>query len=549
MTKKLFDIGIALPFFFIATLANNTFAEPLPDVLRTGGPSNPNDAKIAILVSEKSYDGKPFEVVDENNNIVYKGKLNQANKPTPWQYAATADLSDLKKTGRYTIQVETLKSRIWEINDNANSALIAKLLGLFQANRDGYEPSSLHKPSHLHDAIVKGGPYDGNQLDLTGGWMDAGDQLHFTSTTAYASVILQIAAKLDPLNAVALNNEADVGIRWLLKAHPQPDLFIGQVGDASDHAEDFRDPAIDDISEKQSIGYRFAYPSGSSSIMGKTAAALALAAERYTGEAHTQLLTHAQQWYQQGKANQQTEELLPGDFYTDPTWHDDLSLAAVMLWRATGSDEYLNDAIDYLTNIDELGFSTSSVGVLAGADLCGVVGHEVAHNLRARKLGCELLRATAEEAISNTTAKNAPWGTPGNLSWGQTGNNGAAGAIIALAKRAGLTKNARPAAFARDWMLGLNPWGASFVVGYGENSPETPHHWASVFGKNLPEGAVTGGPVSNDEMKQFAVLKKGQFDSDRAMYSQEIENFVTNEAALDCNASSILLLAAIKTLN
>jgi endoglucanase len=529
-------------------MSSNASAAPLPDMLHTGGPSNPNEAKIAVLVSEKSYEGKAFEVITDKGQTIFTGKLKKAESPQPWSYAATADFSAVTQQGNYVLKVEQLKSRPWEIASHANSALVPKLLGLLQANRDGNEPSPLHKPAHLHDATVQGGQYDKKHIDLTGGWMDAGDQLHFTSTTAYAAIILQIAANLDPSNAQVLRDEADVGIRWLLKAHPFPDLFIGQVGDLRDHDTNFRDPAKDDDSKLPGLADRIAYPSSAAHIMGKTATALALAADRNTGKIRTELLTQAQQWYQEGVAHHIPEPLLPGNAYEDSTWRDDLSLAALMLWRVTGTEHYLKEALDYLTPIDTINLSVSSVAVLAGADLCGTLGHAIVANLKARNQGCELLLSSATEAMSVANTNNAPWGTPGQMSWGQTSRNGAEGAIVALAKRAALIPDATIAARARDWLLGLNPWGVSFVVGYGQNTPTTPHHWASIVGASLPDGSVVGGPVARHETQKAKFLDKDDFNSERAVYSKKLENYVTNEPALDYSVNSILLLAALNTL-
>ncbi|SJM90109.1 Secreted hydrolase [Crenothrix polyspora] len=538
-------------FVFLLILPFKVLASPLPDVIRTGGPSKPHEAKIAVLVSQNVYAGKPFTVTNEKGDTVFSGTLKEANNPIPWNYAATADFSSLTTPGRYTLQSQKLRSEPWVIDENAGNDLIPILLGLFHANRDGYEPSFQHKPAHLHDATVKGGRYDNKKFDLTGGWMDAGDQRHFTDTAAYAAIMLQIAAKLDLTHADELNNEADVGIRWLLKTHPLPDLFIGQIGDWRDSERGFRDPAEDDQSALPGIGYRFAYPSGLSGMMGKVAAALALAAERNTGKERANLLAQAQQWYQQGKENH-SDEQLPGHYYDNLTWHDDMSLAAVMLWRVTGNDQYQRDAYTYLDDDNDYHytFSNPSIGLLSAADLCGTTGHEATTDIKVRELACGILRTAAQEVISTATMENAPWGTPGRMTWGQLGDNGGHGAIIALAKRVNLISDAAVAVRARDWLLGLNPWGNSFIVGYGVNPPTTPYHWASVFGESLPKGAVVGGPASITELTKVKVTvpKKGQFDSDRAIYCKKADYYVTSEPSLVYNANSILLIASLKSL-
>src|SRR5438552_3061873 len=125
---------------------------------------------------------------------------------------------------------------------------IRAMLAFFAANSDGRERSPEHGAAHLNDAVVAGGPYAGRRFDLTGGWMDAGDMLKFVQTTGFAAAVLQAAARLDPADARALDSAADVGVRWLLKAHPRPDLFVAQVGDLRDHDVGFRIPDRDDRS-------------------------------------------------------------------------------------------------------------------------------------------------------------------------------------------------------------------------------------------------------------------------------------------------------------
>ena len=147
------------------------------------------------------------------------------------------------------------------------------MLGYFEANRDGDEPTAFHDPSHLNDAVVHpdAPTHAGEAIDMTGGWMDAGDMIHFTQTTAFATAMLEASARLDPTSAAALEDEADVGVRWLLKAHPAPGLFIAQVGDERDHDHGFRDPAGDDGSSRPGIGTRFAYPEIGGDLGGKSA--------------------------------------------------------------------------------------------------------------------------------------------------------------------------------------------------------------------------------------------------------------------------------------
>ena len=102
------------------------------------------------------------------------------------------------------------------------------------------------------------------------------------------------------------------------------------------------------------------------------------------------------------------------------------------------------------------------------------------------------------------------------------------------------------AAGARDYLLGRNPFGRSFVVGYGPRAPRDPHHWASVFGEGLPKGAVVGGPAPRSQVRGQGFAPSGHYDSKFATYEDKRRDYVTSEPALDYAASSILLLAALR---
>ena len=139
---------------------------------------------------------------------------------------------------------------------------------------------------------------------MTGGWMDAGDMIHFGQTTGFSTALLEAAARLDPGNRAAIQQEADVGVRWLLKAHPFPDLFVTQVAGAVDHDRGFRDPASDDVSSAAAIGTRQAFHWGTGvggDIGGKVATALALSADR-AAEPGRACSSRCREWYAAGKA-------------------------------------------------------------------------------------------------------------------------------------------------------------------------------------------------------------------------------------------------------
>jgi len=136
---------------------------------------------------------------------------------------------------------------------------------------------------------------------------------------------------------------------------------------------------------------------------------------------------------------------------------------------------------------------------------------------------------------------------PGFFGWGTTAQNGASGALAGLAGCAsGLAGGRATAAGARDYLLGRNPFGRSFVVGYGPGAPRHPHHWASVFGDALPRGAVVGGPAPIAEIRGQGFEARDPHDTRFASYEDRRADYVTSEPALDYAASSILLLATLE---
>lgn len=539
--------ALTLPIpLVVATPPAGAAAAP-PNIIRTGGPSAPGDAKIAVLGSSTSRAGQAFTVVTATKpKVVFTGTLQAAPNPAPWKFTALADFSALTTPGKYKVVAGGKRSPIWEIRAGASRLPIPTLLRFFNSNRDGSEPSLEHTAAHLHDAVIASGPSAGQSKNLTGGWMDAGDMLHFTETTGYTAVALQVAALLDPTDAVALRAEADVGVRWLVKAHPSPGLFIGQVGDERDHGNGWRKPQSDDASTLPGIGTRLAYPSTDSSLAGKAAAAIALAADRASGASRTALVANAQDWYAAGVATSGAGPLLRGEFYVDDSWKDDLALAAVMLYRVTGTASYLTDASAYLADAgdDTQGLAWYDTHALAGADLCGALGRPAVADLTIRALGCQKLQ-NAATAARDIAASNAPWGTPGYYGWGQTGAQSGGGAVIALARRAGVIGPTPIATRARDYLLGANQWGSSFIVGYGQKAPKHPHHWANLNGVSRPVGAVVGGPAPRSETAGEGFNVNGRFDAPDAVYQDKLKNYVNSEPALDYTVNSLLLLASL----
>lgn len=520
-------------------------ARATPTVVRVGGPSDPADSKIAIVGSDRNLAGARFRVT-LGSRTVLRGKLRVAvGSPAPWAHAYRADLSDMKDRGSYRVRVGGAVSRPWLVQAGGSRSLVPLLLRFFAGNRDGNEPSPLHGPSHLNDAVVAGGTHAGERIDMTGGWMDAGDMIHFSQTTGFSTALLEAAARLDPENRASLLDEAEVGVRWLLKAHPFPDLFVTQVAGEVDHFG-FRDPVSDDASSTPGVGTRQAFHWGTGvggDIGGKVAAALAMAADGASEPRRSELIGAAADWYAAGKAAGKPTPEVPGTggFYRVATFEDSLAAGAAALFRVTGEASYLDDAMRYLRATGAAPLDYGNFAPFAAADICGRLGAPPLGDAATTDEACRFLDEVAGQA--DEAARANAFAPASEFTWGMTAISSAAGAFASMA---GGSSRAL-AAGARDYLLGRNPWGASFVTGFGPHSPKRVHHWASVLGSRNPPGAVVGGPAPLKTLRVEKLRPRGplrRFNS-TIVYEDARADYVTSEPTIDATATAVLLFSSL----
>jgi hypothetical protein len=197
---------------------------------------------------------------------------------------------------------------------------------------------------------------------------------------------------------------------------------------------------------------------------------------------------------------------------------------------------------------DPNGFGWLENGTFAAADICGALGAPALGTAGERRGPCADLADAARDAAVN--GHRDAFGLAGYMTWGTTAENASYGAAAALAANVGESRGGRRvAARARDYLLGANPWGASFVAGSGPHAPRRLHHWASVFGDGLPDGAVVGGPAPRRDIFGEDLRRRSRpfarFSTAQASYEDRRVDYVTSEPAIDYNGASILLLAAL----
>ncbi|CAN6236649.1 unnamed protein product [Urochloa humidicola] len=433
-----------------------------------------------------------------------------------------------------------------------------KCLQFFEAQRSGKLPAD-HRVNWRGDSALTDGFSQG--VDLVGGYYDSGDHVKFGFPMAYAVTMLSWGVLEFDKEMVAANNlqRALDAIRWgtnyFIKAHTEPNGLWVQVGDGdSDHlcwerAEDMSTPRTAFKIDRNHPG---------SEVAGETAAALAAAAKAfrpYDSMYADLLLLHAKQLFTFADTfrGRYDDSLLSAKkFYpSDSGFQDELLWAAAWLYEATGDEEYLRYVSQNAEAFGGIGWSVlefswdnkyAGLQVLLSKVL--LEGSAAASTAYADTL--KQFQAKAEFFLCACLQKNSGNNikmTPGGLLYTDDWNNmqyvssatflltvysdylaASHGALLKCPD--GEVKPEEIVRFARsqvDYVLGKNPKGMSYMVGYGSYYPTHVHHrGASIpsvhdekdavgcmagFDKyynskgadpNVLHGAIVGGPDAND---------------------------------------------------
>lgn len=535
----------------------------------------PGDIPPAVIGSPTAITGTTYKVFDDGGTQVLSGTVqNVTVAPSAdrdahevWSHYYSAALNSLGP-GRYQVRVNGVSSAYFDVTATAWADVVQTLLPVFRANADGTEPATpYHDPSHLNDATSKiaNGPLAGTAVDVRGGWMDAGDELKFTQTIAYATAMLELAGRNEAAMSPTLYSKAAIGIRFLLKAHPSADIFVTQVGNATiDHDYGFRDPATDDASPNQGIAHRKTYvingaTTGGSDVAAMASAALALEAEHRTGAYRTQLVTAAEQWLAEAET---LHKVWTNCCYQQDTWKDDVAFAHAVLWRVTGQTAHAQAAVtalDAVTNNGNDGWRITADGydiaALPAAELCGALGEPAAPTTY-KTPACAILAAGGDNwewEVGHRTG----FGRAGEPLWGAVRNDLAASLTLQLADSAGPHDYSPSMRRATGWFLGVNPWGVRMQVVGGSgtatvtNGVTGPYHWTTGIGAPRVAGAVPGGPDTQTEIDSqrsycCAPVVLTNLDTPEQVYHRaDHQDYVMNEIGLAYNAPALLHFALL----
>ena len=240
-----------------------------------------------------------------------------------------------------------------------------------------------------------------------------------------------------------------------------------------------------------------------SEIAGEAAAALAAASILFRADDPTysqNLLAHAQALFDFADSHRGSYiDVITSarDYYNSSGYHDELVWSALWLYKATGKGDYLQKA----ESIYRKHFAKASMRWTHSWD----DKRYGATIILAQPTKCEPYRAAVRRWLNYWTIGDQGERieyTPGGLAWlDLRGSLRYAGKTAFLAFIYADTVEyvgSRYRDFARqqvDYILGANPGGRSYVVGFGNNPPRNPHHRAS-HGSPPPQGSRSEKPSS-----------------------------------------------------
>ena len=374
-------------------------------------------------------------------------------------------------------------------------------------------------------------------LDLTGGLYDAGDNVKFNLPMAYTAAMLawSVYGDKSAYEQSGQLNYALGNIKWicdyLIKCHPEDEIYYYQVGDGNaDHVW----WGACEVMQMNRPSFKVDKNSPGSTVVGEAAAALAACSAVYKDidtDYAEECLEHAKTLYKFAEDTKSDEGYTAANgFYTSWSgFYDELTWAAMWLYIATDDNAYLDKAKDYETQCG------------------GNYKWTMCWDDKYTGAVCLLANLTGEDKFKQKIEKNLDWWcgiggesvtyTPKGLAWiDQWGSlrYATTAAFIAASYAEGGQCSSDKAKTYMDFCesqinYALGSTGRSFVVGFGENPPEHPHHrtaqgsWADNmsepnYHRHTLFGALVGGPDASDG------------------YTDTVTDYNKNEVADDYNA-------------
>jgi endoglucanase len=540
---------------------------PIPIFIRANQVGYHKDRDKAVnLVSASSFGPQNYKVFNSSNVEILSGVTASS---TNWSDAnlnvAKIDLTSINTNGTYTVKTDQSEMAI-NVADNPLEALSSASIKYFYFNRastainatnGGVWSRSSGTPDtsvKVHSSAATSNRPTNTTISSPKGWYDAGDLNKYTVNSGISTYTLLAAFEHykshfvnKDLNIPESTNdlpdildEAIWNIDWML-------TMQNKVSDGGDGSVYHKLSGLGFEGIVMPANYNLErYVIGRSTSAALNFAAVMAVASRIFADYNTQkpgysatLLAAAKEAYTWAKNNPtmyftgNPSGVSTGP-YEDNNVNDEFQWAAVELFISTGETPYKDD-IDYfyLTNQGVPSWqSTSTLGILSIAN--NLTNTNVA---KLNTVSAVNKLTTIANSLKSNITNNLVETAMNNFDYNWGSNGMASNQIVVLLSAFKATNDSSylTAAYkAMDYLLGRNAVGISFVTGFGESSPQRPHHRISeADGVSLPvPGMLVGGPQNSsnpDGCTYTSTSKAGKYSDTWCSYS-------TNEVTINWNA-------------
>ncbi|MGN1410905.1 MAG: glycoside hydrolase family 9 protein [Oscillospiraceae bacterium] len=385
---------------------------------------------------------------------------------------------------------------------------------------------------------------------ITGGWFDAGDHVKFNLPMSYSATMMAWGLYLygDGVEEAGLGemyrNNLDFVLDYLARCD-LGDEVVYQIGDGGADHKWWGSAELIELEMERPY-----YTCKASCVTGSMAAALAAGALALgeDNEKHDYYIEHAKNLFEIADTYRSDDDYTQANGYYD-SWsgfYDQLFWAANWLYMATGEQEYLDKATSYIPNLNKMNQSTELSytwgqcwdDVMQGGMLLYAMNTgDSTYIQRVNKHLDTWANGTDDKKMTDG-------GLAWMSQWGSLRYATTAGFLASVwsdyIAETDPTNSAKYEEFAEkqiNYCLGDNPNNFSYVIGFGENYPQNPHHrtaqgaWEDLQGalgtfRHTLYGALVGGPTSADDNA----------------YEDSVDNYQANEVATDYNAGFTALL-------
>ncbi len=535
------------------------FEEPEQPIL-TNQVGYLNDANKQVIFRGDDLTDTSFNVINSTTGeVVYTGEISEGTYSSlgdeTYYYG---DFSALTTDGTYYIETETLgQSYPFEISSTVYDDLLNSTLKMFYLQRCGTaveDDNAGHPECHNTLATIYG---TDTQIDVSGGWHDAGDYGRYVVAGAKAVADLLLAYDTNPdifTDDLGIpesgNGTADIldevryELEWLLKMQ---DLSSGGVYHKVT-CENFPSYVMPQYETDELIVTPI-----STTATADFCAVMAMAYEYYYDidrEFAETCLERAKLAYQFLEENpnliyENPSDITTGD-YGDTSDKDERYWATAQMFKATNDDKYLTDFETLVSKSVYTGMDWSTVGSY------GNIAYLTANSDKKDSTLVEKVQkyVTTNATVSLSTAKSSPYSiTLKKFNWGSNMSIANSGNELYFASTISGNDSETLTTYADEqlnYLLGKNAVGTCFVTGFGTASPETPHHRPSMKSEHAVEGMLVGGVNQNLEDSPAKALLKSKAPA--KCWIDNAESYSTNEITIYWNSPLVYLLAnATKT--